>query len=280
MDQENDKRGYLYEDFRLFHLKDSRGTSTPVHYHEFHKLLFLLNGRGEYCLDGKLYPVSSGDILCVSSFTLHYPVFPAGSNYERIIIYLSPQFTDTSPELRAFFTPGEGRILHPSESETADLMRILTDLKQESTGQRTGHLLLSRAKMTELLVALLRHSEAAPAAAADDRISQLMRYLDAHLTEELDADSLAETFFISKYHLMRRFKAASGVTLHAWILRRRLLLARRQLSEGKSPTAVCFDCGFGSYSSFSRDYRREFGISPVQTAGRLPSLRSRHPGTD
>ena len=46
--QEADKRGYLLEDFRLFHLKDSRAQQLEYHYHEFDKLIFLLNGRVSY----------------------------------------------------------------------------------------------------------------------------------------------------------------------------------------------------------------------------------------
>ena len=44
MEDSYEKRGYLLEDFRLFHLKDDRGTDVGYHYHEFHKLVFLLSG--------------------------------------------------------------------------------------------------------------------------------------------------------------------------------------------------------------------------------------------
>ena len=39
------KRGYLNEDFRLFHLKDSRAQKVDYHYHEFDKLILLLGGK-------------------------------------------------------------------------------------------------------------------------------------------------------------------------------------------------------------------------------------------
>lgn len=34
MDENYEKRGYLLEDFRLFHLKDDRGTKVDYHYHD------------------------------------------------------------------------------------------------------------------------------------------------------------------------------------------------------------------------------------------------------
>ena len=41
METNYEKRGYLLDDFRLFHLKDKNGTNIDYHYHEFCKLLLL-----------------------------------------------------------------------------------------------------------------------------------------------------------------------------------------------------------------------------------------------
>ena len=46
MDNGYEKRGYLLEDFRLFHLQDAQGTKIDFHYHEFCKLLLLRSGAG------------------------------------------------------------------------------------------------------------------------------------------------------------------------------------------------------------------------------------------
>ena len=43
-----EKRGYLREAFRLFHLDTALTEDTDFHYHEFHKLVFFLSGKGNY----------------------------------------------------------------------------------------------------------------------------------------------------------------------------------------------------------------------------------------
>lgn len=50
MELNYEKRGYLLEDFRLFHLRDSQGTAVDYHYHEFYKLLLLISGSGRYAV--------------------------------------------------------------------------------------------------------------------------------------------------------------------------------------------------------------------------------------
>ena len=48
------KRGYLKEDFRLFHLKDSRAQKLDYHYHEFDKLILFLGGKVAYLVEGEV----------------------------------------------------------------------------------------------------------------------------------------------------------------------------------------------------------------------------------
>jgi hypothetical protein len=44
------KKGFLTEDFRLFHLRSSGVTRPEFHYHEFYKVLLLVSGSGSYTM--------------------------------------------------------------------------------------------------------------------------------------------------------------------------------------------------------------------------------------
>ena len=46
MERTDQKRGYLLEDFRLFHMRDIPKERVEYHYHEFYKLLIVLSGTG------------------------------------------------------------------------------------------------------------------------------------------------------------------------------------------------------------------------------------------
>ena len=49
-----EKRGYLLEDFRLFHLRSEGGEKVDYHYHEFCKILLLVSGQGSYIVDPEI----------------------------------------------------------------------------------------------------------------------------------------------------------------------------------------------------------------------------------
>jgi quercetin dioxygenase-like cupin family protein len=88
---EYEKRGYLLENFRLFHLRSPSGMKTDYHYHEFCKILLLVSGQGSYCVSGQRYALHSGDIVLIGNRCVHKPELDDDETYERIIIYVSPE---------------------------------------------------------------------------------------------------------------------------------------------------------------------------------------------
>lgn len=100
------------------------------------------------------------------------------------------------------------------------------------------------------------------ASAGDSKVIAILQYLNLHLTEPLSIDELAERFYISKFHMMRRFKEETGYTIHHYTAEKRLLLARQLLRSGQPAMEVCSRSGYQDYSTFSRAYRRRFGVSP------------------
>ena len=270
-----EKRGYLLDDFRLFHLKDREGTNIDYHYHEFCKLLMLRSGSGGYTVDGQRYSLDTGDIVLIGSGCVHRPEFEHGSLYERVIIYISPEFLQqqSTPDcpLLDIFNGEHGHVLHLHQP---DILWNLSDaLEQELAKDEYGRVILSNGLLLRLLIEIARGMQnpqttfAKPIVPSDSRILEILRYIDAHLTEELSIDILAEEFFISKFHMMRLFKQETGRSIHDYLQERRLLFARDLIRQGVSATDSCFQSGFHSYSSFTRAYAKHFGTTPTGRKG-------------
>ena len=58
MEQNYVQRGYLHEDFRLFHLRGAMEESVDWHYHTFHKIIEFLGGESGYGVEGKQSSIS------------------------------------------------------------------------------------------------------------------------------------------------------------------------------------------------------------------------------
>ena len=277
------KRGYLLENFRLFHLRSAQGTQVDFHYHEFCKLLFLISGSGGYSIDGQRYLLQAGDIVLLGSRSIHRPELDSGVPYERLIIYISPEFLHAQStadcDLLSLFSGEKGPVLRLRDSQKKRLFQMAATLEKDLAEDSLGREIYCQAGLLRLLVEIGRQARQAdfsgpsPVMPKNERIREILQYLDANLTEEIDIDDLAQHFFISKYHMMRLFRRETGTTIHLYITQKRLILARSLIDSGMRSTEACYRCGFHSYSSFTRAYNRHFGTTPTgrsDTVGELP----------
>lgn len=267
------KKGYLLEDFRLFHLQGAQGVKAEYHYHEFCKLLLLVSGSGGYSAEGQRYRLQSGDVVLIGSRCVHRPEFEADSPYERIILYISPEFLRRSStpdcDLLEIFSGKWGHVLRPQGDCGQRLFALTTALERELSGKGYGRVILSAGLLLRLLVEVgreLNRSNAqlpAPIQPKDTRILGILGYIDSHIAEDLSIDTLAEQFFLSKFHMMRLFREETGQSIYGYITQQRLICAREWIRQGMSATESCFRSGFRSYSSFTRAYGKRFGTTPT-----------------
>ena len=267
------KRGYLLENFRLFHLRSESGEKVDFHYHEFCKLLFLVSGQGSYFVDGKRYLLSAGDLVLIGSRSVHKPELAEGSTYERIIIYISPdylqQMSTQDCDLLSLFSGSHGHVLRLKEQRRKAVFSLVSKLERDLSQEAFGRTILSQADLLPLLVELGRSMEDSatnlprPSVPENRRVVEIMEYLDRNLAEEIDMDALAERFFISKYYMMRLFQKETGTTIYGYLTQKRLLKARELISSGMRAMESCYACGFPSYSSFTRAYGKYFGTTPT-----------------
>ena len=268
------RRGYLNEDYRLFHLRDSQALAPGYHYHEFDKLVLQLGGRVTYNIEGRSYPLQPMDVLLVGRGMIHLPVTEPGQVYERMVLWIDraflSRFSAPEAELADCFTLAESREFHlyrPRGEERERYRGLFERIRDALDGQFAARLLADTCVL-QLMVALNRDLLKAPAQPGsvsyrfDPKMEEVTHYIREHLTEELSVDRLAGVFFLSRYYLMHRFKAVYGCTLHQYIRQKRLQQAAEQIRRGVPILKAAEEAGFGDYSVFLRAFRSTYGRSP------------------
>lgn len=279
---EYEKRGYLLENFRLFHLRTQQDNRINYHYHEFCKLVILVSGQGYYTVDSQRYQLQPGDTVIVGSRSVHCPEMESSSVYERIIIYISPEFLQQQSsgdcDLTDIFSGQYGHVLRPGEAGSKKLFALAAELEKELSSEGYGREILSGTALLRLLVRIGKYQRREnahnpqPVNPENPRVQSMIRYIDKNLSEDLDMDALAETFYVSKYHMMRQFHKETGLTVYHYLTQRRLIHARELIEKGMRATEACYRSGFRSYSSFTRSYAKYFGTTPT---GRVDTARER-----
>lgn len=270
------KQGFLHGDFRLFHIKDKLPRTYHSHYHDFLKIVVLLEGNVTYIIEGRSYPLRPGNIVLVDRGQIHCPRVDSSLPYERLILYLSPDFLDRyrdgSSSLDHCFATASYRhsnVLGLKDGTGHPLVSLLKRLERAQNWQEGDFAgpLYCRLLCLEFMVELNRASSDANArylsnGSMNYRVSGLISYINEHLSEDLSIQALSGVSCISPYHMMRIFKEETGYTLGNYIKEKRLLKARSLLSEGAGATQSCYLSGFNNYSAFLRAYKKQFHELP------------------
>lgn len=94
-------------------------------------------------------------------------------------------------------------------------------------------------------------------------IQDVLVYIDNHMEEKLDLDSIAQVVHYSKYHLSRMFMSIVGFSLHNYIQRRRLTEAARQLVYTDCAIIeIALFAGYETQRSFAKAFKSMFNYSP------------------
>lgn len=93
-------------------------------------------------------------------------------------------------------------------------------------------------------------------------VRQVLKYINAHLFEDLRLDILANECQLSKDHLSLLFKKSIGTTIPQYIKRQRLEAAKTMLQKGISLKDVAEKTCFSTESYFIKCFKDEFNITP------------------
>ena len=270
-----DKRGYLNTDFLLFHLSDKTEEEMKFHYHEFDKIVVLLNGRATYSVEGREYFLEPGDILLVRHHDIHKPIMDKNYGYERIVIWINHDFlvksSDSDTDLSLPFellSKNSNCLLRPKDYERELCLKKLCELERYCKGTTFGSNLLKNTALVQYLVFIGRIAlagtefENSSACRYDTKIDAIIKYINANLSTPADCDEIAKKFYISKSYLMHKFKSETGYTLHNYCLQKRLLYSRSLIEQGQTINEAALASGFTEYTTYLRAFKKLFGALP------------------
>ena len=261
-----EKTGYLKEDFRLFHINDQTKKDFSYHYHDFHKIIVFISGKVTYHIEGKAYHLKPRDILLVSQGAIHKPEIDPSVPYERYIFWIRDDLS--CQELNTCFQKANDRSFNLVRADSALQERLLPEIEQTLQNKHFGDTVLRNALFTQFMIYINRiflRTSSSPdekTYSSDTQVEQLLKYINRNLSENLSIDQLANRFFFSKYHMMRKFKNETGYTIHNYITSKRLLMARSLISQGMPVMKAAQASGFHDYTTFVRAYKKQFGKAP------------------
>jgi len=109
-----------------------------------------------------------------------------------------------------------------------------------------------------------------------NRINRVFEFIDENLDGDLSLSAVAEVAFFSPFHFHRVFKFMTGETLNTYVTRRRIeKAALALLHKNISASEIAHQLGFSDNTSFSRTFKKHYGVSPTAFQKQNPNRHSK-----
>jgi len=105
---------------------------------------------------------------------------------------------------------------------------------------------------------------------APKKLSTVLEYIQARLSQELGLDAMAAEIGVSRCHFATQFKRAVGLAPHQYVSQQRIEKAKRALrSQQRSIAEVALECGFSNQSHLTKVFKKQTGTTPKAYRERL-----------
>lgn len=215
-------------------------------------------------------PGGPGTVLFVPADTCASAAF--AEEHSAIILLIDPELRCS---LDAALAPHDLRVPDTAflTQDAAHVRTLVPLLRRFAAAQGPGAALALRALAEVVLHEIAAASHAAPAISAPRRtgstrlqprhLQAIDRFIDQNIEGVLRIDDLAGLVGLSRYHFLRCFKRATGLSPLQYVLAKRVERARRLLAESsESIAAIAYATGFSSQSHLNAMFKRHFGITP------------------
>ena len=243
----------------------TRGLSLnahSLHTHGIFEIIYFISGDATHVVEDRKYKLRRGDLILVRPMHYHFIQIDGDADYERYNLLFD---TDELGIDIGTLIPADIDVI--STAQGSDIEQILErcdrfykGLGEEQFAKVLPHM-ICELFFSASLAAENKSEESLP---VSPLISAALRIMNESLTKDIQIGEIAERLFVSESYLFRLFKQELHRSPKKYLNNKRLLLARKKIKEGKKPSAVCEECGFGDYTGFYRSYVSLFGHSPAE----------------
>lgn len=261
--------------YELMHYLNKDFKTVSLHSHDFYELYFFISGNASYIIENGHYRLRSGDILLISPNNLHQlDITDTLEAYERIVLWLNPRYVarlssqNTNLSLCFDLCNKRKNFLIRDNILSEEIKFALFSLYNRPDD--FGKDIFAEIQIKNILLKLCLYlsdenkekTQNFYTKKTNPIIAKLTEYIDNNLEKPLTLDDLAEIAIVNKFYLSRLFKEETNTTLHQYILKKRLVLAKKLLEQNYPVIELYIKCGFNDYSHFFRAFKKEFRITP------------------
>ncbi len=248
------------------------------HRHDDLEIALFKSGRGIYSVTGHEYEITPGSIFLFSDNEIHKITYvDPGQPMEALNIHFPVRLlfreSVVGIPLEALFYDRQEYTNCYTASEnmpvSADIFAALLDCERYGNEHAFGSETLAMHSLMRALILLMRCTKFRENTLSRDgreatvAISQVLVYIDSHFTEDIRLESLCELAMMSRSKFEHLFVRYTGVTVSAYVRRRRIDKATTLLQNtDKTILDISLESGYHNTANFNKQFRKVTGKTP------------------
>lgn len=250
--------------YNSINFKCAVGTSDRYgrEFHPFYEIILFKGGKAELVADTMHITLKPDTLIVIPKGAYHQLVITGNqSEYYRCVL----DFIDEECAQSALTDYSDVFIMDPDKNilYLFDKMSSLTDSDDSPIIKEK----ILRACLTLILSEITPNNMGTKRSGkADNLSSKVIEYIDSNLSEPLTAEKIAEALNSSVSSLAHTFKKDMNISVHQYILKKRLIKARQKIMGGEPVIKAALDCGFNDYSGFYKQYKKMFNEPPSKNS--------------
>ncbi len=238
-----------------------------LHCHSLYEIIYLEDGDVVYLIEGKEYRPKPYSVLLIGPNVFHGVKIMSNMPYKRYVLHFSDEIipAEVRKKLLSFYGSSGGKNYYENIRsfgvkegfENVFMCKEMPDDIKDLSVSISVQLLLSR-----LLYMSKTVDNTVPKGNINSAVSDMINYLNENICSPVSLDFLSKKFYISKHHLNKVFRKATGTTVGKYINYKRVTQAQQLINKGYSASRAAMESGFGDYSSFYRAYTKLLGHVP------------------
>ncbi|MDU5109903.1 MAG: AraC family transcriptional regulator [Clostridium sp.] len=264
---------YYYNDYQY---NDCQLSNIKSHKHNYYEFYFFLEGDVFIQIEDKIYPLKYGDVVLIPPNVKHNAIINSTKYpYRRFVFWISEEYCNQLLQLSSsygylmqYVLISKLYIFHNDIITFNMIQSKVFHLIEEIHSQRFGKEAKISLCVNDLILYLNRivYEQNNPKSPKEEQslYENLIYYIEEHLEDDLSLERLANEFYVSKYHIAHTFKKNIGLSIHQYILKKRVSACRNAILNNTEISEAYLLFGFKDYSSFYRAFKKEYGISPKE----------------
>lgn len=223
-------------------------------------LLYTKSGHGFVRVNDKETELLPGDVCLIDCYKPHH--YGARSEWDLMWIHFdggpARQYFEYLTDQSYFHTTLRNPLIY--EKDWIHLYELFINRKPMPEPVLSQHI-------SQLLTRLAENisGDSSGYKAEPDFIDDTLKYINRHLSSDLEVNFLASRVSLSPYYFSRQFRKETGYSPYQYILISRINLAKFYLKTSQDTVKnIGYSCGFKSEHSFCTAFKSETGITPSE----------------